>query len=589
MPSLQKQGGAISIKWLIAVGVVAIAFLNFNKLTDFADLSPRSGGRDNGHNKEFADKVSFSTQERQVIHRCDVLAAHPDDPEAVARGVTNENLNASVVISSCNEAIKIDAHTPRLRFQVARGFLKAEQFEAAIEMLIPAAQQGHGGALAYLADLLLDGAAGIEANPGLAESLYQKAVASGFMPAKTILAQFDDQSKLLEQAEKEEAELQKASNDQGKLAPFRMPGVVEPIISGQLDSVTNSEFFSKWYLGHMVEEIFEACNNKKIPESDQLVLRNALERKTVEIAALGTQATGINFARDAAAQFFIKTNAKIRDEREREDSSWDEMPLDAMKDAYNVLSRHACGTPSLETFYRSALGYIQNEGAPFVPTKQVYDACVREAPPGRFSYCQCWVGALNSVSMSRAHRKSLTIPGRFWTTAQQIMQRNEPEFSYCSTLTEIAGGSPTRPIHGVGDTPTVETARIQSACARTIPLAHTSATLMTTGDAEQACTCVASIFERSVLIRTPYASRALQIFNGEEVLVAERAVDSVDGSISPNADSVLRDSARDLKRKFHHCAQGVGATGFYSGHWMRNPLPPVPINPGPARFVVSLP
>ena len=93
---------------------------------------------------------------------CDRKASHPDDPEAVTAGVRDERLDAQGTILACEGAVKADSSTPRLHFQLARGYLTAGRLEDGIEQLLLAAQEGHGASLAYLADIHLDGAAGIK-------------------------------------------------------------------------------------------------------------------------------------------------------------------------------------------------------------------------------------------------------------------------------------------------------------------------------------------------------------------------------------------------------------------------------------------
>ena len=80
------------------------------------------------------------------VQACDVLASHPDDPEAYAAGVSNLRLEHDKVIKACEAAIKLDKKSPRLNFQLARGYLSANRLEEAIEQLLSAAKQGHGSA-----------------------------------------------------------------------------------------------------------------------------------------------------------------------------------------------------------------------------------------------------------------------------------------------------------------------------------------------------------------------------------------------------------------------------------------------------------
>jgi TPR repeat protein len=171
---------------------------------------------------------------------CDQLAALPQDPEAAAAGVADERLNAAAVIYACELAIKQDAAQPRLRFQLARGYLAAGRLEDAAEQLIASAGEGHGASLAYLADLYLDGMPGIEADPELAYSLYEKAVEAGFKPAKAMLAEFKDASKELEAAEAEEEKLTaelKKTNPELFVLPVEAHKPVDP------DKIDFEKFF----------------------------------------------------------------------------------------------------------------------------------------------------------------------------------------------------------------------------------------------------------------------------------------------------------------------------------------------------------
>jgi tetratricopeptide (TPR) repeat protein len=120
---------------------------------------------------------------------CDALAAHPSDPARTAeKGISDDDLDAGKVIEACTQAVKEAPERPRLWFQLARGYLKADRYEEALEALVVAAEHDHGGALAYLGDATLYGAAGLEPDPAIAKKLYQRAADSGFSPASAIAA-----------------------------------------------------------------------------------------------------------------------------------------------------------------------------------------------------------------------------------------------------------------------------------------------------------------------------------------------------------------------------------------------------------------
>ena len=124
------------------------------------------------------------------ISRCDALAAHPDDPERPdeVRGVTDDELNTDRAAAVCRQALAAEPDDPRIKFQLARALLFSGQAEEAIELLIAAAEDGHGASLAYLGEITLYGAAGLESDPETARNLYSRAADAGFEPARQLAA-----------------------------------------------------------------------------------------------------------------------------------------------------------------------------------------------------------------------------------------------------------------------------------------------------------------------------------------------------------------------------------------------------------------
>ena len=53
---------------------------------------------------------------------CDQLAGHPNDPEGVVDGVTQEAMDKPAAISACLKAVKKDPQNPRLNYQLARAY-----------------------------------------------------------------------------------------------------------------------------------------------------------------------------------------------------------------------------------------------------------------------------------------------------------------------------------------------------------------------------------------------------------------------------------------------------------------------------------
>jgi TPR repeat protein len=137
-----------------------------------------------------SDSESVNYTPADSIHECSTLAAHPHDPERETDGgVVDEDLSSEIVIKVCSDALTEFPDDPVYRFQLARGYWKEEQYAIAIEELVLAAEEDHGGALAYLGDAVLYGLGGLEQNPELAKQLYSRAAEEGFEPALAVAQQ----------------------------------------------------------------------------------------------------------------------------------------------------------------------------------------------------------------------------------------------------------------------------------------------------------------------------------------------------------------------------------------------------------------
>lgn len=58
----------------------------------------------------------------QTVTVCDELAAHGNDPEAVASGVSQAAMDIDAAIAACTEAVAADRGNPRLNYQLARAY-----------------------------------------------------------------------------------------------------------------------------------------------------------------------------------------------------------------------------------------------------------------------------------------------------------------------------------------------------------------------------------------------------------------------------------------------------------------------------------
>lgn len=60
-----------------------------------------------------------------IVHQCDVLAAHPLDPQRRAAGVAWDALSAESAVSACTGAFQHVPHDPGVTFQLGRALEKA--------------------------------------------------------------------------------------------------------------------------------------------------------------------------------------------------------------------------------------------------------------------------------------------------------------------------------------------------------------------------------------------------------------------------------------------------------------------------------
>lgn len=126
----------------------------------------------------------------EAVIRCDALAGHPDDPErSTEEGVEDEQLDGDAIVDACSKALKIESDSPRIHFQLARGLLVQGEVGSAIEHLTTAAEQNHGGALAALGSIFMDGLEDIEPDQKIGMELLERSVAAGYEPARALLAE----------------------------------------------------------------------------------------------------------------------------------------------------------------------------------------------------------------------------------------------------------------------------------------------------------------------------------------------------------------------------------------------------------------
>lgn len=117
------------------------------------------------------------------VDECDLLAAHPNDPERLAEGVADDQIVPRLALRACEAALRRQPNEARFVFQMGRALLAADRRQQAAQQFERAAQLNYGAGLAYLGDAFQFGH-GVTANAARALELYRRAVERGFKPAE---------------------------------------------------------------------------------------------------------------------------------------------------------------------------------------------------------------------------------------------------------------------------------------------------------------------------------------------------------------------------------------------------------------------
>ena len=134
------------------------------------------------------DELEETFSAFDLVSECDLLSAHPSDPERTAEGVSDDEIVPKLAIIACESALEDDPTEPRYAFQLGRAFLSVKREEEARTQLANASAAGYAAANAYLGDIYQFGL-GAEVSVALAQDYYEKASALGFEPAKAQLDQ----------------------------------------------------------------------------------------------------------------------------------------------------------------------------------------------------------------------------------------------------------------------------------------------------------------------------------------------------------------------------------------------------------------
>ena len=130
-----------------------------------------------------ADTTSDGVSVMDLVEECDVLAAHPDDPQRMAEGVDDDKIVPRLAVLACEDAMKRQPDDPRFVFQLGRALLARGDKEKALTLFQESARKNYAVAYGYIGDAYQFGNA-VPIDPAVAAENYKKAAAAGFEPAK---------------------------------------------------------------------------------------------------------------------------------------------------------------------------------------------------------------------------------------------------------------------------------------------------------------------------------------------------------------------------------------------------------------------
>jgi TPR repeat protein len=219
------------IRLVLAAAAAVLAFSAAGCSRQEAAAQPKAG--------EASDSVSVM----DLVEECDVLAAHPDDPQRMAEGVDDDKIVPRLAVLACEDALKRLPDDPRFAFQLGRALLARNDSEKAVTLFQQAAKSGYAAAYGYLGDAYQFGK-GIKADTAQARASYAEAVKRGFTNA--------------------EAQIEMLTFDP---AGYSVPAV-GLFYSGQLDALrTNVDAQTRNYVFSFVTAVGDECPSMLRPKS----------------------------------------------------------------------------------------------------------------------------------------------------------------------------------------------------------------------------------------------------------------------------------------------------------------------------------
>lgn len=128
----------------------------------------------------FADiQVYERSAHSREVTRCDELAGHPNDPEAVTDGVAQEAMDKPAAIAACHEAVAADPDNPRLNYQLARAYGYSGKHEAGAPYRMKAVNAGYPQSLFVFGYIRIEGWDGGQPDPCYGGELVRRSAHAG--------------------------------------------------------------------------------------------------------------------------------------------------------------------------------------------------------------------------------------------------------------------------------------------------------------------------------------------------------------------------------------------------------------------------
>jgi hypothetical protein len=180
-----------------------------------------------------ADSLDVSVMD--LVEECDVLAAHPEDPQRMAEGVDDDKIVPRLAVLACESAMKKQPEDPRFPFQLGRSVLARGDKDKALTLFQDAAKKGYAAAYGYMGDAYQFGY-GVAVNPAAALENYRKAADGGFEAAKNQIDQLNFDRSIFAVSEYIDALF---TPDLNKLQTNSATADISPVVRNYIYTLTN--------------------------------------------------------------------------------------------------------------------------------------------------------------------------------------------------------------------------------------------------------------------------------------------------------------------------------------------------------------